>query len=80
MNPANIHEDSGLLPGLTEWVKDPELLWLWCRPEAKALIWPLAWAPPYAADVPPRLQKKKDEKNMIFAKKGDEVSPSILIS
>ena len=27
---------------------DPELLWLWCRPEAVALIRPLAWELPYA--------------------------------
>ena len=30
---------------------DPELLWLWYRPEAAALIRPLAWEPPYAAGV-----------------------------
>ena len=27
---------------------DPELLWLWCRLPATALIRPLAWEPPYA--------------------------------
>ena len=27
---------------------DPVLLWLWCRPEATALIRPLAWEPPHA--------------------------------
>ena len=25
---------------------DLELLWLWCRPAATALIGPLAWEPP----------------------------------
>ena len=28
---------------------DPELLWLWPRPAAVALIRPLAWEPPYAS-------------------------------
>ena len=32
----------------TQWVKDLPLLWLWRRPEAVALVRPLAWEPPYA--------------------------------
>ena len=36
---------------------DPELLWLWCRPAAAALIQPLAWKLPYAAGA--ALKKKK---------------------
>jgi len=49
----------GSIPGLIRWVQDPVLLWLWCRPEATALIRPLAWEPPYAAGVALKREKKK---------------------
>ena len=42
---------------------DPELLWLWHRPEATASIRPLAWEPPYAAGV---ALKKKESNNEVF--------------
>ena len=38
MNPTRNREVAGPIPGLTQWVKDPPLLWLWCRPAAAAPI------------------------------------------
>ena len=53
-NPTSIHEDMGLIPGLTQWIVscgvgrrcglDATLLWLWCRR-------PLAWERPYTTGV-----------------------------
>ena len=38
---------------------DLALLWLWCRPEAVALIQPVAWEPPYAMSAALKRKKKK---------------------
>ena len=38
---------------------DPELLWLWCRLAATALMRSLAWEPPYAKSVALKGQKTK---------------------
>ena len=37
-NLMRIHEDAGLIPGLTLWVQDLAVLWLWGRLAAAALI------------------------------------------
>ena len=70
MNPTRNHEVVGVIPGLTQWVKDvallwavdPMLLWLWRRPAAVAPIGPLAWEPPYAVGVALKRQNTKKKK------------------
>ena len=64
-NLTSICDDVGLIPGLAQWVGDPPLLWLWCRPAAVAPIQPLAWKLPCAAGVALKRPKKKKEKKAL---------------
>ena len=79
MNLTSIHDDLGLIPHLTQWVRiqhccelwcrsqmqlDPTLLWLWRRLVATAPIRPLAWEPPYATGAALEKDKKAKKKKL----------------
>ena len=56
-NPTRNHEVVGSIRGLTQWVKDLALLWLWLA--AVALIRPPAWESPYATVTALKRRRKK---------------------
>ena len=54
-----------MIAGLTQWVKDQALPWLWHRPAAAGLIRLLAWELPYATGE--ALNRKKKKKSVVFS-------------
>ena len=65
-NPTRNREVAGSIPGLTQWVQDLALLWLWWRPAAVAPIGSITWEPPYATGVALKKAKKKVSLDMTF--------------
>ena len=63
-NLTRIYEVADSIPDLAQWVKNPELLWLRCRPAATAPILPLAWELPYAVGMMLKSKKKKKKKKL----------------
>ena len=61
------HEVSGSIPGLTQWINYPALLWLWRRLADVAPIRHLAWGSPYATGAALKKGREKEKK-----KKGKE--------
>ena len=72
-----LYERAGSSPGLTAWVKGPELLWLWRRKAAAAPIWPLALEHPYATDVEVK-RKKEIVKHLDLLPKSDRYTEALL--
>ena len=52
-----------MIPDLAQWIKEPKLPWLWCRPAAAALIQPLGWELRYAAGAALKSKTKQTNKN-----------------
>ena len=58
VNPPSTHKNAGLIPGLTQWVGNLVLLWLWHRPAAVAPIQPLVWELPCATSAALKRKEK----------------------
>ena len=58
---------------------DLVLLWLWYRPGATAWIRPLAWEPPYAADLEKKqTNQPKKKKKKKPTKKREHIHPCLV--
>ena len=55
---------------------DAQLLWLWHKPTATALIRPLAWEPPYAAGTDLENTKKKKSQHSSSIHNRQDIEPS----
>ena len=59
-----------LIPGLAQWVKDPALLWLWCRQAVTVWIRPLDWEPPYDVGAAQEMAKRQKKDILIVTSLG----------
>ena len=65
VNLARNQEVAGSIPGLAQWIGDPELLWLWRRQAATAPVGPLTWESPCAAGAALKRTKRKQKKKCL---------------
>ena len=76
VNLTGIHEDTGSMPGLAQWVamscgvghrRSSDLALLWQRPAAAALIRPLTWELPCAVGAALKKTKKRLKKQLLIS-------------